>query len=140
MLLFVPDIRDAGKQQRETMIATLKTVAEAQVRGLFQYGWIVGGSQYNMEEKLNLGFGYPAVVAVFLCCLNHVQISGNKGRYAVQTGSFTEHNLNVFIKGLQLGNVRTKQLPALPSFVEVQPWDGEDAPVIEEEEYDLDEI
>lgn len=72
MLLFVPDIRDAGKQQRETMIATLKTVAEAQVRGLFQYGWIVGGSQYNMEEKLNLGFGYPAVVAVFLCCLNHV--------------------------------------------------------------------
>lgn len=46
----------------------------------------------------------------------------------------------MFIKGLQLGNVRTKQLPELPSFVEVQPWDGEDAPVIEEEDYDLDEI
>lgn len=64
MLLFVPDIRDAGKKQRETMIATFKAVAESQVRGLFQYGWIVGGSQYDMEEKLNLGFGYPAVVAV----------------------------------------------------------------------------
>ena len=64
MLLFVTDIRDAGKQQRETMIATLKTVAESQVRGLFQYGWLVGGSQYALEEKLNLGFGYPAVVAV----------------------------------------------------------------------------
>ena len=64
MLLFVPDIRDAGKQQRETMIATLKTVAESQVRGLFQDGWLVGGSQYALEEKLNLGFGYPAVVAV----------------------------------------------------------------------------
>ena len=64
MLLFVPDIRDAGKQQREAMIATFKKVAESQVRGLFQYGWLVGGSQYTMEERLNLGFGYPAVVTV----------------------------------------------------------------------------
>ena len=57
MLLIVPDIRDAGKAEREEMIATLKKVAEAQVRGLFQYGWIVGGTQYDMEQKLNLGFG-----------------------------------------------------------------------------------
>lgn len=129
MLLFVPDIRDAGKAEREEMIATLKKVAEAQVRGLFQYGWIVGGTQYDMEQKLNLGFGYPAVIAV----------SGNKGRYAVQKGAFTEHNLNVFVKGLQLGSIRTSTLPELPAFVEVQPWDGQDAPVVEEEE-DEDEI
>lgn len=130
MLLFVPDIRDAGKTQREEMIETLKKVAEAQVRGLFSYGWIVGGSQYDMEQKLNLGFGYPAVIAV----------SGNKGRYAVQKGAFTEHNLNVFVKGLQLGSVRTSPLPELPAFVEVQPWDGQDAPVVEEEEDYDDEI
>ena len=62
--MFVPDIRDGGKATRESLLSTFKAVAEAQIRGLFQYGWIVGGSQYEMEEKLNLGFGYPAVVAV----------------------------------------------------------------------------
>ena len=66
MLLIVPDIRDAGKVERETMIATLKAVADKQVNGLFQYGWMVGGYQYDMEQKLNLGFGYPAVIAVGL--------------------------------------------------------------------------
>ena len=66
MLLIVPDIRDAGKQQREEMIATMKAVADKQVNGLFQYGWIVGGTQYDMEQKLNLGFGYPAVLAVLV--------------------------------------------------------------------------
>ena len=57
----------------------------------------------------------------------------------MQTGAFTEHNLNVFVKGLQIGSVRTKQLPELPAFVEVQPWDGEDAPVEEEDDYDYDD-
>lgn len=52
----------------------------------------------------------------------------------MQTGAFTEHNLNVFVKGLQIGSVRTKALPELPPFVEVQPWDGKDAPVQEEED------
>ena len=64
MLLFVPDIRDSTKTQREALIATVKAVADAQVAGLFEYGWVVGGSQYDLEQKLNLGFGYPAVVAV----------------------------------------------------------------------------
>lgn len=64
MLLIVPDIRDAGKAARESMIATMKAVADKQVNGLFQYGWMVGGYQYDMEQKLNLGFGYPAVIAV----------------------------------------------------------------------------
>ena len=64
MLLFVPDIRDSTKEERESLIATVKAVADAQVAGLFEYGWIVGGSQYELEQRLNLGFGYPAVVAV----------------------------------------------------------------------------
>lgn len=64
MLLIVPDIRDSSKSERESLIATVKAVADAQVSGLFEYGWIVGGSQYELEQKLNLGFGYPAVVAV----------------------------------------------------------------------------
>lgn len=67
-----------------------------------------------------------------------MQISGNKGRYAVHTGSFTEHNLGVFIQGLQLGSTRTRALPELPAFVKVEPWDGQDAPV--EEEIDDDEL
>ena len=64
MLLFVPDIRDSTKEERESLIATVKAVADAQVAGLFEYGWVVGGSQYELEQRLNLGFGYPAVVAV----------------------------------------------------------------------------
>ncbi len=71
MLLIVPDIRDAGKKQREEMIATMKAVADKQVNGLFQYGWIVGGTQYDMEQKLNLGFGYPAVLAVLALLSTH---------------------------------------------------------------------
>ena len=54
----------------------------------------------------------------------------------MQTGSYTEHNLNVFIQGLQLGSARTRQLPELPPFVDVAPWDGKDAPV----EEDVDDL
>lgn len=47
--------------------------------------------------------------------------------------------MNVFVRGLQTGSVRTKTLPELPAFVEVEPWDGKDAPVVEEEEDDYED-
>ena len=42
----------------------------------------------------------------------------------------------MFIQGLQLGSARTRQLPELPPFVDVAPWDGKDAPV----EEDVDDL
>ena len=85
-----------------------------------------GGNQYDLEQKLNLGFGYPAVVAV----------SKSRGKYAIAKGAFTERSINVFITGLKSGSVRLSALPTLPKFSTVEPWDGEDAKPMEE---DVDE-
>lgn len=40
LLLFVPDIRDSGKEKRNDLIALFKRLSEQQIRSMFQYGWI----------------------------------------------------------------------------------------------------
>ena len=79
-----------------------------------------------MERKLNLGFGYPAVVA----------ISPNKEVYATMRGSFNADNVNSFLVKVMTGSAPVDKLPV--GGIEIRKadrWDGKDAaPIIEEPE------
>ena len=79
-----------------------------------------------MEGKLNLGFGFPAVVAV----------SPSKKMMGTMRGSFTNANLNSFLSDLLIGKGGLSPLPTEMKFKKVDKWDGKDAEIIEEEPLD----
>jgi hypothetical protein len=78
---------------------------------------------------MNLGFGYPAVVA----------ISPVKQVYATMRGSFSYSSVNEFLTKVMTGSAPVDKLPM--GGVEIRKadkWDGKDAaPIIEEPEDEL---
>jgi hypothetical protein len=79
------------------------------------YFWLSAGDQLDLERKLNLGFGYPAVLAV----------SRTKNVFATMLSSFSEQNMHEFITKVITGSAA---ITALPNgglvFKKTQPWDG----------------
>lgn len=69
-----------------------------------------------MEESLNLGSGYPALVAVSL----------PKKKVSVFRSSFSKKNIDSFINGLVLGKESLYDLRDKPKVVKVSAWDGKD--------------
>lgn len=52
--------------------------------------WAQGADFFELEEKLSLAFGYPAVVA----------ISSSKKKYAVMRNAFSEANVKTFVSSI----------------------------------------
>ena len=76
---------------------------------------------------MNLGFGYPAVVA----------ISPSKDVVATMRGSYSEDNVNEFLTKVITGSAPTDKLPigSMSELKKADKWDGKDAaPIIEEPE------
>ena len=80
----------------------------------------------DLERKLNLGFGYPAVIA----------ISPNKQEFATMRGSFSKQGMSDFLTKVIVGSAPVDKLPM--GGIEIRKadkWDGKDAqPIIEEPE------
>lgn len=80
---------------------------------------------------MNLGFGYPAVVA----------ISPTKDVFATMRASFSDSNMNEFLTKVITGGAPTDKLPVGGlEFKKAQKWDGKDAAPIEEEEEEMEEL
>jgi len=78
---------------------------------------------------LNLGFGFPAVVA----------ISPSKKMIATMKGGFGQTGLNAWLGDLLIGKGGLEDLKGEFKVKKVDKWDGKDAPVLEEESYDYDD-
>ena len=78
--------------------------------------WSQGGDNYGLEESLGLGSGYPALVAM----------SVSKLKYASMTGSFSQKNIDFFIKALLAGKQPLFNLREAPKVKTVPKWDGND--------------
>ena len=95
--------------------------------------WLQAGDQLDLERQLNLGFGYPAVIAV----------SRGKNVFATMRGSFTKSGTTEFLTKVMTGSAPVSNLPAGGmTFKKADKWDGKDAPVIEEEplDYDIEDL
>jgi len=55
--------------------------------------WAQGGDHFQFEDKFNLSFGYPAVIAV----------SPSKSRFATMRAAFSDEGLGDFTKGVLAG-------------------------------------
>merc|ERR1719333_644014 len=107
-------------------LQTMLDVAKKQRNMPFVFFWLQSGDQLDLERKLNLGFGYPAIVA----------ISPNKKVFATMRSSFSPSGINDFLSKVMTGGAPVDPLPQ--GGIEIKradKWDGKDAaPIIEEPE------
>lgn len=84
VISFLPNIFDSNAKERNEYINMIKKVAKKNRKHPFKWFWLSAGDQLDLERDLNLGFGFPAVVA----------ISPQKKMIATMRGSFAENNVS----------------------------------------------
>lgn len=127
VLAFLPHILDDGAKKRKEHLKTLdaafkKAKADGHPVGFM---WLQGGDQFEVEEKMSLQFGFPAVVAVNV----------KKARYGVHRGSgFDKDGVSGFLGSMMIGRVPLQPLPKDLKWAKSTPWDGKDGELPKEEE------
>ena len=126
VITFLPNIYDSTAVERNQYIDSIMKVAKKNRSQPFVFFWLQSGDQLEVERRLNLGFGYPAVVA----------ISPNKQVVATMRGAFKVDTFNEFLTKVVTGSAPTDKLPAGGiEFKKADKWDGKDAePIVEEPE------
>lgn len=123
VLAALPHILDSGAEGRNKYRDLLAKVAKSFRGSAFTFLWFEGSSQPELEQALELTFGFPALVALSL----------EKQAYAVLRGSFTEKAISSYLTGITTGRQPTIKLEKLPTPVTVEPWDGKDGVPLEDE-------
>merc|ERR1712232_880328 len=120
VVAFLPHIFDDGKKGRDAHLKVLDDAMKASKKDGKNVGflWSQGGDQFDLEEKLGLQFGFPAVIAV----------NFGKNRFGVHRGTFSKDQVSQFLTSLSRGGVPLAPIPAGAAAVKVKAWDGKDAP------------
>lgn len=84
---FLPHILDSSAAERNSYLDKIKEASKSTRGKQIYYLWAQGGDFYDFEQKLNLSFGYPAIVA----------ISHGKKKYAVFRNAFMAQNVKNFV-------------------------------------------
>ncbi|KAK9663914.1 hypothetical protein RND81_14G006000 [Saponaria officinalis] len=128
---FLPDILDTKAEGRNKYLEMLLSVANKFKRSPYSFVWAAAGKQPDFETQVGVGgYGYPALVA----------LNTKKGLYAPLKSAFELEHIVAFVKEAGLGGKGNLPLSATPKIENIEPWDGKDGEVIEEEEFSLDEL
>lgn len=129
---FLPDILDSKANGRNKYIDILKKAADKFKDGNFGHMWVEGGKQPELEANFGVGgYGYPAMIA----------FRPSKNLLAPLKGAFDYDHVVEFIKGLRHGLVKPVPIEGdLAVLKTIDPWDGSDGKVEEEDEFDLSDI
>ena len=122
---FLPNIFDSNSAERKGYLETINSVAKKNRRHPFKYFWLQAGDQLDTERQLNLGFGFPAVVA----------ISPNKSKVSIMKAAFNGDTLGGFLADLISGRVSLDDLKGKVTIKKTDKWDGLDAQPVVEENY-----
>lgn len=128
IISFIPNIYDSSTVERNNYLTTLSEVYRKHFDEPFTFFWLQAGDQLDLERKLNLGFGFPAIIAV----------SPRKHKIAYMKSSFDGVSIDLFLKDLLIGKSSLEGLHVGMKFQKSKAWDGKDAPIIEEY-YDIDD-
>jgi protein disulfide-isomerase A6 len=125
LITFLPHIYDTTAEERNAEVEALQEIQKSNRLNPVTIVWSQGGDQYEFEEALGLGSGYPAVVAI------HV----GKMKYAIMKGAFNKKNVDTWINTVITGREALFDLKALPPVKPIQRWDGQDhKPAYEDED------
>ena len=64
ILSILPHVMDSGAEGRQKYLKLLKEIHRKHSSKPLVFLWAQAGDQFSLEEKLNFGFGYPAVVVI----------------------------------------------------------------------------
>mmetsp|Transcript_9455 Transcript_9455/g.15924 ORF Transcript_9455/g.15924 Transcript_9455/m.15924 type:complete len:243 (-) Transcript_9455:72-800(-) len=117
MINFLPNIYDSSAKERNGYLELIKQAAKKNRKSPFKWFWLQAGDQLDLERQLNLGFGFPAVIA----------ISPQKKMIGVMRGSLSGEQLNQFASDLLIGKGGLQKLPADFKLKKADKWDGKDA-------------
>lgn len=129
----LPHILDCDSKCRNDYIKILKTAAEKFKKQQWGWLWSEGGSQQNVEDALEIGgFGYPAMAAV----------NYKKLKYTSLRGSFSTEGIYEFLRDISFGRGQTAPVRGaqIPKVNKIEPWDGKDGQLPEEEDIDLSDV
>lgn len=134
IIAFLPDIYD-GKAVRDGYINLMSTLGENFKKQRWGWGWAPALKQPVLEKMFQVGgSGYPEIVGLNM----------RKQVYAKNMGAFSEEGLRPFLNVLTYGkssrNTFALTQESLPQIETVEPWDGQEAPAIEEEDFDLSDF
>jgi protein disulfide-isomerase A6 len=90
IISFLPHIMDSSAEKRKSYIDELKAATKSAKGKPIYYLWAQGGDFFDLEDKLHLSFGYPAVVAV----------NFGKKKYSVCRSAFGEENIKSFVNSI----------------------------------------
>jgi hypothetical protein len=127
MVSFLPNIYESNAKERNGYLDVIKSAAKKNRKQPFKWFWLGAGDQLDLERQLNLGFGFPALIA----------IAPQKKMIATMRSSFSAKNLNEFSSDLLIGKGGLETLTSQIKVKKVDKWDGKDAPVIEEEDLSM---
>jgi len=124
VLAFLPHLFDCQSECRNEYLKKYNGAIQSRGNVPCRFLWLQGGDQYEFEEKLNLGFGFPALVAIHL----------KKGKYGIHRGNFEHESVTGFLTSLMSGKVPLNDLPKeLPTIKRQTAWDGKDMEMPKEE-------
>ncbi|XP_077408848.1 protein disulfide-isomerase A6 isoform X1 [Vanacampus margaritifer] len=129
----LPHILDTGAAGRNSYLDVMVKMADKYKKKMWGWLWAEAGSQMALEASLGIGgFGYPAMAA----------INTRKMKFALLKGSFSDTGIHEFLRELSVGRGSTATLAGgvVPKIHSVEPWDGKDGQLPEEEEYDLSDV
>jgi len=126
VLAFLPHILDGGAAARNEFLQAVQAVFKKAKADGHPVGfmWLQGGDQFEIEEKMALSFGFPAVVAVNV----------KKERYGIHRGKFDKDSLGQFLSQMMIGRVPLQTLPKGLKWAKSDVWDGKDGAMPVEED------
>ena len=133
VIAFLPHILDCQSKCRNDYIKMLTDMGDKFKRQGWGWVWTEGAAQLDLEQALDIGgFGYPAMSV----------LSHKKMKYSTLTGSFGKDGIHEFLRDLSYGKGRTNTVKgaAMPKIVSLDPWDGKDGELPEEEDLDLSDV
>jgi len=104
ILAFLPHILDVTPEQRADNLKILEEVNKKNSGKPFNFLWSQGGDQFDFEDDMNLGMGYPTIVAMV----------ANKKKFAVMRRSWSAENLTSFINALASNREHFYDIRELP--------------------------
>ncbi|RXH67954.1 hypothetical protein DVH24_028101 [Malus domestica] len=112
-------------------VAFLPDILDSKAEGRNNFVWAAAGKQPDLENRVGVGgYGYPALVA----------LNAKKGAYAPLKSAFEVDQITEFVKEAGRGGKGNLPLEGTPNIVKIEPWDGKDGEIIEEDEFSLDEL
>jgi len=126
IIAFLPNLYDSNgsAKERKEMLDAYNGAGAAATGVPIELLWSQGGDQFELEEKLSLQFGWPALIAVSL----------KKQVYMTYKGTWATDKIKGWITGLGVAKKHVMKLPQnLPDIVKQKPWDGKDAPKLDED-------